>query len=170
MLLRYLIVLFSITGLATRSGEPVAHGMYLAVVQIDHTGSATAAQAIFKVFIDDLESAIRAAAGSGFQPGRIDELIERNQPAVEKYFQQHFRCEVNGRPVALELQSGIRENDVFRLTFALQVPATWKEVRIKAPFFTEIYSEQSNIIQLLHGGEKRFARLSKGADEAVFTF
>ena len=126
---------------------------------------------MIKVFADDLQDVIRAAYPGKSRPGHGAQFIADNGALIESYFQAHFLCRFNaGKAALLKWVSGKPENEVYWLKFALQTPERWRELVIKAPFFTEIFPAQSNVIQLLHGPDKRFARLTKNDDEVQFDF
>lgn len=147
------------------------HGIYLSVVQIDHPAQGDEAAILIKVFTDDLQDVIRAAYPGEIRPAQGAQFISDNSALIGSYFQQHLSCRFNaGDAASLQWISGTPENEVYWLKFTLQVPKKWRELSIKAPFFTEVFPAQSNIIQLLHGSEKRFARLTKSEDEALFHF
>jgi hypothetical protein len=144
------------------------HALYLAVVQIDHSDAGTEAKVLIKVFADDLESVLRAAYGEDCRRVAEEEFCRANGKLIETYFSEYFSCVIDGQKAGLTYQDARKETDVYWLNFSLKVPSTWKKINIRAPFFTEIFSAQSNIIHLLHGDDKRFARLIKENDSVQF--
>ncbi|MEZ4993988.1 MAG: DUF6702 family protein [Saprospiraceae bacterium] len=146
----------------------VPHALYLAVVQIDHSQAGTEAKLLVKVFASDLESVLRAAYGEQFRREAGEDFPRANSRLIEAYFREHLVCMIDGKIAGLQYSDAQRENDVFWLNFALQVPVRWKKMSVQASFFMEIFSTQSNIIHLIHSGEKRFARLTKAEDTVGF--
>lgn len=169
----YLISALTFVSFATVESVPIPkpyHGLYLSVVQIDHKAVKGEAQILLKVFTDDLESVLRAAYEDQYQLSKPEFFCQANKDLIETYFQTHFACQINTASSKLTFVSATLENEIYWLKFTLDVPIEWDTVKINAPFFTEIFSTQSNIIHVLHGGEKRFARLTKGSAEVVFEF
>lgn len=138
------------------------HALYLSVVQIDHTQPEPKAEMLIKVFADDLESVLRAAYGDQCRRSPVGTFCTANSELINAYFLENFSCIINDQAIEITYLHATQENDVYWLKFSLQVPVQWSTVAIEAPFFMEIFSTQSNIIQLLHGAEKRFGRLTKG--------
>lgn len=153
------------------SGEPVpSHGLYLGVVQIDHSDAGTNARIMVKVFTNDLEDVIRAAHPETFERGSTETFCDRNRDPIEAYFRENLQCQINGVLKELKFLEGSQKNDVFWLQFELQAPEQWETISVRASFFMEIFSDQSNIVQVINGTDKRFARLTKAASLAEFTF
>lgn len=150
------------------SAIPADHAIYIGVVQVEHRQEDKIAQINVKVFEDDLRDAVRAAYPDEYRPGAIADFCTTHRAQVARYFRRHLRCEINGAPAALSLRSGLLEQDVYLLQFTLPCPGRWKSTRIQADFFMELFPAQSNVIHLLHGQEKRFARLTR--QQATITF
>lgn len=149
---------------------PPFHAIYLSVVQIDHSDPDQDAQVLIKVFTDDLQDVIRAAYPKEYQPADLAPFCISNQHWIESYFQSKLGCEINGRPTELVFASCNRENEVYWLKFTIKTPKRWQTIKVTASFFMEIFSTQSNVIQLLNEEKKRFARLTKNSEEVTFEF
>lgn len=147
------------------------HALYLAVVQIDHREAGTeTTQVLVKVFTDDLQDVIRASYPEQFLRAVPEIFCKLNHKAIERYFRSKLKCRINGGEVTLRFERSTWENEVFWLSFTTKTPKTWDAISVEAAFFTEIFPTQSNIIQITHAGEKRFARLTRENKKADFTF
>lgn len=149
---------------------PATHALYLSVVQIEHSKVGTAAKVLVKVFKDDLQDVIRAAYPEHYEPTGNDVFCENNKLLIERYFREKLNLQINGDPAGLDFLEGTQENDVYWLKFQIEGSRKWQDISIHASFFMEIFSTQSNIIQVINGQERRFARLTRNSQTADFNF
>lgn len=113
-----------------------------------------------KVFSDDLQSAVRNSSAD-FQAGPLSNLFEKNEALIRAYFRQHTHITINGQLIAPTLSKWEQQNDVHLLTFELSCPTQWQEVEFKANFFMELFPTQSNVVSIMNGERRQFARLNK---------
>ena len=107
---------------ADTDGKEAAHAIYISVVEIDHRDPSKQTQVKIKVFTDDLENALRNTFGHPFQLPDAQACLKEKQ-AIDDYFQQHFKLEVDGKKTVLSFQKGERNNDATWLYFDL----SWSE-------------------------------------------
>jgi len=150
--------------------EQPPHAFYLAVVQLDHAAGGITAQVTIKVFTDDMQDALRNAFPDEFQPVATDAFCERLGDQAGRYFDRHFNCVINGEERPMNLQRCELQNDVYLLQFELSCPADWRELEVKADFFMELFPSQTNVLSILHGEEKGYFRLTKGAEACTVVF
>lgn len=137
-----------------------SHALYLGTIQLKHEAGADHAQMNIKVFSDDLQSAVRNAS-AGFQTGPLSNLFEKNETLIKAYFRQHTNITINGQLTVPTLSKWNQQNDVHLLTFELSCPTQWQEVEFKANFFMELFPTQSNVVSIMNGERRQFARLNK---------
>lgn len=142
------------------AGEVPLHALHLATIQVNHPEHSKIAHMSIKVFSDDLQSAIRNA-DDRFTPGPLETLFENNEKLVAKYFYSHLQLEIDGHASVFTLAKWEPQNDVFLLTFQIACPEIWQNIHFQADFFMELFPDQSNVLSLVHGEEKQFARLTK---------
>ena len=147
-----------------------SHALYISVVQIDHRDVQSDANILVKVFANDLQDAVRASFPKDFVPTDTDAFCSANKASIEAYFLEKLHVLINGQETTLKFLNGTRENDVFWLKFTLKAPENWADITIRASFFMELFSSQSNIIQVTHASKKRFARLTKSEPNIVLDF
>ncbi len=162
-------LLFSLL-LSLSATEALPHAFYLAVVQLDHAAGGATARVTVKVFTDDLQDALRNAFPDEFRPVTTDAFCERLGEQAGRYFARHFTCTINGEERPMTLQRCELQNDVYLLQFELACPADWRELRVKADFFMELFPSQTNVLSILHGEEKGYFRLTKGAEACTVAF
>ena len=137
-----------------------SHALYLGTIQLKHEAGEERAQMNIKVFSDDLQSAVRNSSAD-FQTGPLSNLFEKNEALIRAYFRQHTNLTINGQVIAPILSKWEQQNDVHLLTFELSCPAQWQEVEFKANFFMELFPTQSNVVSIMNGEHRQFARLNK---------
>lgn len=164
------ILLFTLLPLISATEGAMPHALYLSVVQIDQSDVDSDAQILVKVFANDLQDVVRAAYPEAYERTQDQVFCASNKQAIERYFREKLNCRINGDRATLFLLNGTQENDVYWLKFRLQGPHKWQNISIQASFFMEIFSTQSNIIQIIYGMEKRFARLTQKSQTADFGF
>jgi len=114
-----------------------------------------------RVFADDLKSALRNKFGHSAIMAK-DTFCTVYEDYINQYFKKHFLFNINQENLAYHLVNCQRTEDVFQLEFEMDCPAQWQKVIIEAPFFMELFPNQSNVIHLEDSGNKRFGRATKG--------
>lgn len=163
-------IMLAIMGAVPQNPGSVPHALYLSVVQIDHQGPGTDTQVLIKVFSNDLEDVIRAAYPKQYLAAQPATFCTANKVAIGQYFQSKLRFDVNGTDRELSFLRGEWENEVYWLHFKLRVPEAWRSLSVRASHFMEIFSTQSNVIQVKYLAERRFARLTRESDTVEFEF
>lgn len=158
----YLLLLFHIVfngeaGYTETKGE--IHPIYISVIEIDHDRGESRATIRIKVFIDDLEDAIKYASG------RIIKLKNKgscnsNRELIQKYFGNHFKIRINGDNVLYELDKCEIFDDSIWLYFNSQTPLKWTQMHITADYLMELFPTQSNIVKISYGDRKVYERLT----------
>lgn len=153
---------------ATQPPE-VDHALYIAVIQLEHSPSQTVATITVKVFTDDLQSALRNA-NRQYVPVKAEQLCGASRQSIQQYFKDHLVLLINQKKYPLTLSSCEHENDVFLLRFDLKCPDKWKTVKVSADFLMELFPDQSNMVSIFNGEEKRFFRLTRQqpVQESIF--
>jgi hypothetical protein len=155
--------------LGKASAVRIDHAIYLGVIQIIHEADGATAEVNVKVFSNDTQNALRNAF-EDYEVIPAEEICARQKDLLVDYFAKHLICTINGAKATMDFKTCQKENDVYWLTFNMGCPAKWKELRIEADFFMELFPTQSNMVSLHHGEERRFLRLTKGQSEQELVF
>ncbi len=145
------------------------HALYLGTIQLKHELGEEHAIMSIKVFSDDLQSAIRNAS-SDFQPGPLSELFDQNEDLIKAYFTQHTSIKINGEPSVSTLVKWEQQNDIHLLSFRLPCSSQWQAIDFQANFFMELFPTQSNVVSIINGEQRQFARLNKQKSSCQATF
>ena len=142
------------------------HALYVSVIDIKHNSNTIDSEIIIKVFSDDLQNSIRNFS-SEYQQYPTESFVEPNQNLIEKYFIQYMEIRINGEKIVLELTKFEKENDAHFLYFTSKSPVQWNVFKISAPYFMELFPEQSNIIRLKYGSTQYNGRVTLGSKEFI---
>lgn len=154
----YCFLSFSL--LSTQSVEE-DHAIYISVIKVAHDELSPTAKIHVRVFADDLKSALRNKFGYEVISEK-ETFCSDYEGYINKYFEKQFLFNINQESTAYHLINCQRTEEVFQLEFEMDCPDKWEKVVIEAPFFMELFPNQSNVIHLEDSGNKRFGRLTKG--------
>lgn len=147
------------------------HGIYISVVEVKHSTSPLMTTIRIKVFKDDLQNALQNAF-----PAQKEQFVltsnfcEAQKIPIEQYFSENFKLKINDKTCSLKLKKGEDFSDAYWLHFQTKSPEIWKTLHIKAPFFMELFPNQSNILTIRYGKKKRFERLTIKKSVKTFRF
>ena len=155
-----LIFLFLVpTGFRKLSAED--HAIYISVIKIQHAVNASTASVYMRVFTDDFKNALRNRFG-------YESILEKPtfctdyESYINEYFSKKFVCQINSERVEYRLMNCEKTEEVYHLEFIMDCPTRWNSAVIEAPFFMELFPNQSNIVNIENGSLKRFGRATKG--------
>ena len=153
--------------LSFRLEESPLHAFYISTAKIEIQSSTTSkANITILVFTDDLENAIRNFDESTYQISNEETFVKLHTPQIRAYFQKHFQIKVNDKPITQQYISGSLKNDVYQLEFEIPHQQKWSTLEINANYLMELFPDQTNVMHIVYGDEKRYGKVSKGA--AVF--
>jgi len=135
------------------------HAIYISVIEILHESSQAEARITAKVFTDDLESALLNAFEQQTKFVNMKSCKDHSEQ-IEDYFKKHLKLKINDQMTNLEFSTCEINNDSVWLDFYLKCPSEWKNMEIMSDFFMELFPTQSNIVNIYHGDEKHFFKLT----------
>ena len=171
----YLILLLwtgwfaGVTGQTEYPMDVPRHAIYISVVKINHKPGTTEATLNMRVFQDDLKNVLRHEYG-------YESISEKPTfcadyaPYIQLYFSEQLRLQVNNTPVSLTYASGEAVEDVYQLSFRLDCPDRWRTLHIEAPYFSELFPDQSNIFHVESLPKKGFGRITRGQEALRMVF
>ncbi len=145
------------------------HPLHLSISDIvfnQKTGSLEISQ---RIFIDDLEDALRSHSGLPM------DLINPKDPAMAQqlvgdYLKQHFRLQVNGKAVETHyLGYEIEEDAIWAY---LEVPKVRRlnSVQVQHTLFFHQFTDQLNLINVTVGDQLKSLRLQSDEDAGTLRF
>ncbi|MCB4809518.1 peptidase E [Tamlana sp. 62-3] len=137
LILLSVLPLFAFTGL---------HKYYLSVTQVNYIESKEAIQITTRIFVDDLELALRKNFNDTIT------LTGLNQPEVgdiyiEKYIKQKFTLKINNQPANFSFIGKEYDGDIVRCYLEVENVKTIKTLEISNAILFDVYNEQQNIVK-----------------------
>ncbi|MFM7193380.1 MAG: DUF6702 family protein [Bacteroidota bacterium] len=146
------------------------HPIHLSVSEVNYSEKDKSLQMTSRIFIDDLELAIRSAIKDEdldlLEPGKgrtIDQL-------VGPYLSKHLRMKVDGKPVVMNYLG--HELEDLAIICYIEFPGVkkLKTVEVFNDVIQEIHADQSNLVHVNWKGTVRSARLVREAPSSTFEF
>jgi hypothetical protein len=152
------LLVFSLAGI---------HPIHVSVTEIAYDEKEKELEIILRAFADDIELGIRQ---------------QRNQPELNvlaaadlktmlwNYVQPHFTIQLDGKPHPIKYIGYEKEDEVFIFYIQVQPAKPWKTIDIKNSVLTEVYTDQSNLINVTHQTKTKSLRLMRDNPSGKLTF
>ena len=145
------------------------HKFYVSVTEIEHNEKNETLQVISRVFTDDFENVLKMR----FDPTiRLGEKVETQgvNVHIEKYLNQRFAVEVNGKPLKAKFLGKEYENDM--IIFYIEIPNVkeMKKIQVKNTLLLDMFDEQKNLIHVEYKGKTKSLILAEGRGTDVLNF
>jgi hypothetical protein len=146
------------------------HPIHVSVSEINYSEKDKALQITSRIFIDDLELAVR-------EQRKEPELditapkgtLTTNQLVID-YMKEHFKVKVDGRPAKLNFLAVETEDIAFICYIEIENVKKVKALEILNDVITEVHEDQSNLIHVTYKGPIKSARLMRDKPSEVFKF
>ena len=142
------------------------HPFHVSVCEVVWKEESSALQLTYRVFLDDMEMALRRETGNQ-ELNIVTDSLQVHQ-AMRTYFHQTFHLELNGKKIDYRYLGGEIEEDVMWCYLEVEGVDKVNSLKITSTHLTEVYDDQQNIIHFKIGGEKKSYILTKRETEAVF--
>ena len=130
------------------------HKFYVAIFQIDYVPQKKMVQITTRIFVDDLNDALKKKYQTTTFIGLEKETPE-DITLMKKYFIDKFKLTINGQPKTITYLSNELENNVIICYFNIKEVSKLSTIEIENTILTELHSEQQNIIQFNDNGKKQ---------------
>jgi hypothetical protein len=146
------------------------HPIHVSVSEINYSEKDKALQITSRIFIDDLELAVR-------EQRKEPELditapkgtLTTNQLVID-YMKEHFKVKVDGRPAKLNFLAVETEDIAFICYIEIENVKKVKALEILNDVITEVHEDQSNLVHVTYKGPIKSARLMRDKPSEVFKF
>jgi hypothetical protein len=144
----------------------LAHPVYVSITEVHLQNEKI--QVLHKVFIDDLESCVKAETGTSLY------LFEKNQNSdcpklLAEYFGKHAVLSRNGKSIPLRFVGFEREDDAAWVYFEADSPnASSGNYDFKNSIFTRHVPEQVNLVYVFRDKDKKTFRCDAKTVEISF--
>jgi len=130
------------------------HKFYVAIFQIDYVPQKKMVQITTRIFVDDLNDALKKKYLTTTFIG-LDKETPEDITLMKKYFIDKFKLTINGQPKTITYLSNELENNVIICYFNIKEISKLTTLEIENSILTELHSEQQNIIQFNDNGKKQ---------------
>lgn len=147
-----------------------AHPMHVSVTEITFDEKEKELEIVSRIFIDDLELAIRAAKG---QP-EIN-LLEPVAPfttdqLVQEYVQQRIKISLDGKTQPVVYLGSEKEGEAILCYIQVKNVKKWKSIEVFNSVITELHNDQSNLVHVTVRNQVKSLRLMKDTPAGKLTF
>lgn len=148
----------------------ILHPLHISVTEIEYNEKAEALQIISRIFVDDLEVAVREKKSMP----ELDILNPNKglttQTLIADYLKDHLKIKLDGKPQQLNLLGYEEENFAFICYIEIEKVKNFKVIEVENTVITEIFDDQSNLVHITYKGPIKSMRLMKDKPSGKFTF
>lgn len=146
------------------------HPLHISVTEIEYNEKAEALQIISRIFVDDLEVAIRAKTDLP----NLDILNPQKglttKGLIDDYLKDHLKVRLDGKEQQLNFLGYEEENFAFICYIEIEKVKSFKVIEVENTVITETYDDQSNLVHVTYKGPIKSMRLMKDKPFDKFTF
>lgn len=136
------------------------HAYYVSVSEIYHNPKNNSLEISMKIFIDDLEVAIRKFEDSDMTiSDKGDRVGTKN--SIEAYLLNGFQIEVNKKPVDMHMIGYELENDAILCYIEVNKVQEISTITIRNSIICEVYEEQINLTHFQYKGQLKSLKTTK---------
>ena len=135
------------------------HPYHVGSVELNYSNKSKTFEIVGRFFIDDLENALndKSAKKVHFQDTK-----HRNemQEALKKYSAEHLKLKVNGEFVQIKFLGFEEDSEGVDLYLESAVVTNPKKVETAISYVYNLYDDQTNIIHIIVGGNRKSSKLT----------
>jgi hypothetical protein len=166
----YKWLLFPLLGLVLSSAKaPAPHPFHVSVVEINHNPTDKNLEISCKIFTDDFEKVLRQNYKT-----RIDIINPSDRATVDKlvsdYIRTHLVLKVDGKPAVFSYLGYEREDDAIYSYVEVPNTALPKTIDITNKLMYDLFDDQTNLVHVLVGGNRKSGKLEYPKTEISLSF
>lgn len=146
------------------------HPLHISVTEIEYNEKAQALQIISRIFVDDLETAVRAKTSLPeldiLNPGK--DLTTKG--LVSDYLKDHLKIKLDGKVQQLNFLGYEEENFALICYIEIEKVKEFKIIEVENTVITEAFDDQSNLVHVTYKGPIKSMRLMRDKPSDKFTF
>lgn len=145
------------------------HNFYVSICEVNHNPAEASLEISHRIFIDDLEKGLESMGAYNLNLGTEKETPKGNA-VLNRYMGQHFKVSVDGKPVPWKMIGKEVENDVIWIYVEVSDVTKITSLEIENSMLTDVYDDQTNMINVTVGEEKKSLLLSGSKKKGTLTF
>ena len=138
----------------------------MAIFQVNYAPEKKMLQVTSRIFIDDLNKALKTKYAVTTHLGESAETTE-DVALMNKYLSEHFTIKVNGNKKVLVYVNKELENNVVVGYYKINDIPKINSLSIQNTALMDVYADQQNIIQTTFNGKKQSLLLTKESVSGV---
>jgi len=146
------------------------HPLHISVTEIEYNEKAKALQIISRIFVDDLETAVRSQIGQPnldiLNPG----IGQTTEALVAAYLNEHLVIKLDDKVQKINLLGYEEENFALVCYIEIEKVESFRTIDVTNTVITEIYDDQSNLVHITYKGPIKSTRLMRDKPTDRFTF
>lgn len=146
------------------------HPLHVSVTEIEYNPKAQALQIITRIFVDDLETAIRNSTKNP----ELDLLKPKEgittQGLVNAYLTDHLAILLDGKSQKINFLGYEYEDLALVCYLEVENVTGFKNIEIKNTVITETYDDQSNLVHITYNGPVKSMRLTRDKPLGIFNY
>ncbi len=145
------------------------HKFYVSVTQVDYSSEKQTLQIISRIFIDDIEEALRERYDKSIE---LSAYPENNQIDIylNKYITQKLNISVNSKKVSFTFIGKEYLNDLMLCYLEIKNIASLNSIEVSNKILMDLFEEQQNIIHVKKSKQRKSLLLRNGKDKDVLNF
>jgi hypothetical protein len=165
MILTYISAFFQVVSFAF-----FIHPIHVTVTEIEHDEKDKRLEIMLRVFIDDLELALR----NDLKQPELDLLQPKNNMTtdqmIEQYVAKHLKISLDNKIQKIKYLGHEQESDAFILYIEAPNVKKWKTINVMNNFLTEVHDDQSNLVHVTVKGNVKSMRLTRETQQDKLVF
>ena len=154
-----IVLLFNLIGPTTI----VDHPFHVSVTEIVHKSKSKTLQVSVRLFLDDLELALRHQSGN-----EMLDIVKTDSALLNQYIEQYVSSKLTlktKRPLKMNYLGFEYDRDVLWCYLEVSKVRTFDEIHISNSLLTEVYRSQENLVHVRKNDETKSLRFSSDKTE-----
>lgn len=147
------------------------HPIHATITTIDYNAKTKSLEVSCKIFADDLEEAVKRETGTQAFIGAGTKEVKNLNALLEQYLAKHLRLQADGKPLQTRTFVG-KELEGEAVWCYIEIPNVQgvKRLTVEQTVLTELYDDQTNLVNASIGGVRRSTLLRKNKTADVLEF
>ena len=136
-----------IIGLLLFASTPLDHDIHVSICEVEV--SKDKMELTLKTFLDDLQIAV------GLVPGQeLPENYRGAEELIKEYIDQSIQISISEEPLTLNVEDIASSPEAIWITIVSDFPTDFSSLVISNTFLTEVYDDQTNLVNIKYGKKK----------------
>lgn len=150
-------------------GGASVHPLHVSVMEIAHDTNEKELEITLRVFTDDLETAIRNQLNQP-EVTILEPIGSTTDKLTWAYLQGKLNVTLDGKKQVLKYLGHEKDEDAMVFYIQVQPVKAWETIELKNSVLTELYSDQSNLVNVTVKEETKSLRLMRDNPSGKLSF